>query len=185
MELQFPEGTQGFHMNRQPQQLARQSRRQRAHGLEIEEKVWRLYMTGQRQVAIAAQLGVCPSRVCRYISRRLESIEQAAPRTGEEFAAMREQIAAKLWRVVEETHARPGIVEDATDEKDIIELTPTPQMLAVRLKSLEQLSRIYGLAMPVVQRNDAAQPYSKPSEIAERVQAMILEKHGRSELGTG
>ena len=77
-------------MHRQPRPLARQARRQRAQGIEIEEKVWQLCVTGKRQTAIAAHLNLSESRVSRYVSRRLQRIEENAIRTPDQLAYMRD-----------------------------------------------------------------------------------------------
>ena len=63
----------------QPRQLARRTRIQRVHGTELEDKIWKLSLKGLKQIEIANQLGISPTRVSRYISRRMSRIEESAP----------------------------------------------------------------------------------------------------------
>ena len=151
-------------MNRQPRPLVRQARRQRAQGLEREERIWQLYASGKRQVAIAAELKLSEGRVSRRLHRRLEKIEEGAQHSPEDLAMMRERLAGLLWSTVESTFE--------TDEYE-----PTPAMLIVRLKGLDSLAKLYGIypkPMPKQQRHESA-PRATPAEIAtavrERIQA--------------
>jgi hypothetical protein len=69
----------------QPRQLARRTRRQRAHGIEIEVQVWKLSFKGCKQVEITARLRLSPTRVSRYLARRMSRIEQSASLTPVRF----------------------------------------------------------------------------------------------------
>lgn len=169
-------------MHRQPRPLARQARRQRAQGIEIEEKVWQLYVTGRRQTAIAGQLHLSESRVSRYVARRLQRIEENAPCNPAKLAVMRELIAARLEATIAETHQHPEIVHDASGELGIVTIPATVPMLAVRLKALDQLAKLYGLNMQSQPNQESAKPYMTPPEIAAAVNERILALHGRSML---
>ena len=151
-------------MNRQPRPLVRQARRQRAQGLEREERIWQLYASGKRQVAIAAELNLSEGRVSRHLHRRLEKIEESAQHSPEDLAMMRERLAGLIWSTVESTFE--------TDECE-----PTPAMIMVRLKGLDSLAKLYGLypkPMPKHQRHESA-PSATPEQIIaavrERIQA--------------
>ncbi len=167
-------------MHRQPRPLARQARRQRAKGIETEERVWQLCVTGKRQTAIAAHLNLSESRVSRYVSRRLQRIEENAIRSPDQLAYMRELIAARLEATIEATHPSPEIVFDASGKPSQVEIQATPPMLAIRLKSLDQLAKLYGLNMQSQPNQESAKPYMTPPEIAAAVQERILALHGRS-----
>jgi len=161
-------------MLHQPRHLARQARRQRAQGIETEEKVWQLYVTGKRQAAIARQLKLSESRVSRYVARRLQRIEEHAPCNPDELAIMRERLAAALWAMVAETHS------DTWGESCQVAIQATAPMLSIRLKALDQLARLYGVNLPAQPHGEKAQPYTTPQEIAATVNQRILALHGRS-----
>jgi len=170
-------------MHRQPRPLARQARRQRAQGIEIEEKVWQLCVTGKRQTAIAAHLNLSESRVSRYVSRRLQRIEENAIRTPDQLAYMREIIAARLEATIEATHPNPEIVFDASGQPAPVEIPATAPMLAIRLKALDQLAKLYGLNMQSQPHQESVEPYATPPEVAAAVNEWILALHGRSMSG--
>lgn len=168
-------------MFHQPRQLARRTRLQRAQGIEIEERVWQLYVSGWRQVAIAAELGLSESRVSRYLKRRLERIEQEALHSPQELAAMRERLAAGIWATIEETYIKPTITDREGNE---VEMPYPANMLMVRLKALDQLAKLYGLNLECQPRRENVTPYVTPPEIANRVKGMLLELHGRATSGS-
>jgi predicted transcriptional regulator len=163
-------------MHRQPRPLARRSRLQRVQGFEIEERVWRCYTTGKRQVAIAAELNLSESRVSRYVARRLQRIEENAPRSTEELAVMRERLAAGIWATVAESHMKPTVLDEQGHE---LEMPAAPQMLIIRLKAFEQLAKLYGLNMESKPQREDVKPYSTPPEIAEEIRKLILARYPR------
>lgn len=164
-------------MPHQPRPLARRSRLQRAQGVEIEEKVWQCYISGKRQVGIAAELDMSESRVSRYIHRRLEKIEQGAQHSPEELTIMRERIAAGIWATVEETHAKPTVLDR---ESNGVEMPSPPALLMVRLRAFDQLAKLYSLNLECQPCRENVTPYATPPEIASRVKGMLLELHGRA-----
>jgi hypothetical protein len=163
-------------MNSQPRPLARQARRQRAQGIEIEEKVWTYYVAGTRQVSIAAKLGLSETRVSRYLKRRLERIEQEAQQSPQELAAMRERLAAGIWAAVAESHIKPTVLDEQGNE---LEIPAAPQMLMIRLKAFDQLAKLYGLNMESKPQREDVKPYSTPPEIAEEIRKLILARYPR------
>lgn len=152
-------------MHHQPRPLARRSRLQRAQGIEIEDRVWKCYSAGKRQVAIAAELNLSESRVSRYIARRLQLIEENAPRSVEELTVMR----ALQNRRLETIYAEASMIEDRF------------RRLMLQLKTLEQVAKLNGLNLESSNRAANPQPVtcSTPAEIADIVQQRILELHGR------
>lgn len=182
MELQFRQMDPTVApMHRQPRPLARQTRRQRAQAIEIEEKVWQLYITGRRQTAIAGQLNLSESRVSRYVARRLQRIEENAPCNPTKLAVMRELIAARLEATIEETYTDIEAKDAQTGEVQIIRGVSSAPMLAVRLKTLDQIAKLYGLNMQSQPNQENEKPYATPpEEIAARVSQCILALHGRS-----
>jgi DNA-binding CsgD family transcriptional regulator len=159
-------------MLHQPRPLARQARRQRAQGIEIEEKVWRLYVNGRRQVAIARQLNLSESRVSRYVARRLQRIEENAPCNPDELVIMREHLAEALWATVAETHP------DTREGTCQVTIPATVPMLSVRLKVLDQLARLYGVNSSPQLQSEKHQVYAAPPEIAAAVNERIQALHG-------
>ena len=152
-------------MHRQPRPLARRSRLQRAQGNEIEEKVWQFYVSGRRQVAIAAELSLSESRVSRYVARRLQRIEENAPHSAKELTVMRAIQNARL----------EAIYADAASMEDRY------RGIMLQLKTLEQMAKLNGLNLENSNRATAPQqpPYATPSEIATVVREHILTLHQR------
>jgi predicted transcriptional regulator len=167
-------------MKIQPRPLARRARRQRAQGIETEEKVWTLYVKGKRQATIASELGLSKSRISRYVARRLQRIEENAPCAPEELACMRELIADRLEATIEETYVDQEIIDEETGEKQLERAPATPRMLAVRIKALDQLARLYGFNLPPQPHSEKPQPFSAPLEIAAKVNQRILALHTQS-----
>lgn len=155
-------------MNRQPRPLARQARRQRAHGIEIEDNVWQLYVSGKRQVAIANELNISESRVSRYVSRRLQRIEENAPHSAEKLKVMRHIMNARLESIYEEA----GRLEDSY------------KGIMIRLKTLEQMARLNGLNLERSCHTAVPPPapYSSPPEIAKAVQQWMLKRYGYADF---
>lgn len=170
--------TQSSGMAHQSPPLARRSRRQRAQGIETEEKVWQCYVSGRQQVSIAIELGLSESRVSRYLKRRFEKIEQGARQSPQELAVMRERLAAGIWATVEETHMKPVVLSPEQGGTELTVPTP-PKLLMIRLKALEQLAKLYGLHLEPQARQEELKPYSTPAEIADEVRTLILARYHR------
>ena len=150
-------------MHKQPRQLVRRTRRQRAHGIEIEEQAWKLSLAGFKQVEIAARLGLSPTRVSRYLTRRMSRIEQNAPQTPEELAVMRGSMRARL----EANYAEAACLPDRR------------RGLQLQLKCLDSMMKLFGLNMEGSNRSYVPQPVpsSTQAEISEAVDACILAMH--------
>lgn len=152
-------------MVHQPRQLARRARIQRAQGIEMEEKAWQLSLQGWKQVEIANRLGISPTRVSRYLSRRMSRIEESAPQAPEELAAMRAIQHERLMAIYAEAAQQPV----------------TPQSLGTQLKCLAQIAKLFGLNIEVSSRSRSAMPpaapCAAPEEIAEAVRLRLSEMH--------
>ena len=153
-------------MNWQPRQLVRRTRRQRAHGLEIEERVWKLSLRGMKQVEIAGKLGISTTRVSRYLGRRLNRIEEGAPHAPKELAEMRSLLHERLEAIYSETVGQ-GIC---------------PRSLSVRLKCLDSMAKLHGLNLERPKRTAIVPrpPYATPAEIVEAVRAREVLVNQRS-----
>lgn len=62
-------------------------------------------------------------------------------------------------------------------------LAPCPRLLALRLRALDQIAKLYGVNLGREAGADEAVPYAAPGEIAEDVRRKVLALHGRGEDG--
>ena len=99
-----------------------------------------------------------------------------AAQTAAEFAALREHLGVLLWDTVEATFAA-----DAKDERPA---PPRPPMLAVRLKALKQIAKLYQLGEPQKGKGAVREPVAcaTPEEIAAAVGEWRRENEKRLEL---
>lgn len=81
---------------------------------------------------------------------------------------------------VHHTKATKGEVRAGAEEP-----VPPPPMLAIRLRALEQLARLYDLCIDARPPAFAPQPYATSEEIAQSVRDRVLELHHRSERHVG
>lgn len=153
-------------MFHQPRQLARRARVQRVHGIEIEEKAWQLSLKGFKQVQIAERLRISPTRVSRYLSRRMGRIEQNAPLTAAELAVMRGIMEARL----EASYAEAASLPDRY------------RGILLQLKCLASMAKLFGLNLESSNRPTVSQPvpYSTPAEIAKAVKERFPAMHQRA-----
>ena len=153
-------------MLRQPRQLARRARRQRVHGIEVEEQAWKLSLEGFKQVQIAERLGISPTRVSRYLARRMTRIEQNAPLSKKELVVMRAMVEARL----EATYSEAGSLPDRY------------RGTLLQLKCLESMIKLFGLNLESSNR-PSTPPTVKPStpeEIAQAVKERFPAMHMRT-----
>lgn len=153
-------------MLHQPRQLARRARRQRVHGIEIEEQAWKLSLEGFKQVQIAERLGISPTRVSRYLARRMNRIEQSAPLSKKELGVMRAMVEARL----EATYSEAGSLPDRY------------RGTLLQLKCLESMIKLFRLNLEDSNRPATPNPVpcSTPAEIAEAVKERFPAMHIRS-----
>lgn len=152
-------------MLHQPRQLARRARRQRVHGIEIEEQAWKLSLEGVKQVQIAERLGISPTRVSRYLARRMTRIEQNAPLSKKELVVMRAMVEARL----EATYSEAGSLPDRY------------RGTLLQLKCLESMIKLFGLNLESFNRPGTPKPVpsSTPVEIAEAVRDHLQATHSK------
>lgn len=125
--------------------LAQWQRRCEATRVHHRQAVFELHCRqGYSLDEVGVMLGVSAKVAGRHWEELKRMLAEQAPRTPEQLLAVREEIAARLWAAVEQTHGRTDVVgEDG--EVTTVEAAPTPQMLAVRLRALEQIAKLYGV----------------------------------------
>jgi hypothetical protein len=123
--------------------------------MEMEEKAWQLSLKGFKQVQIANQLGLSPTRVSRYLDRRMSRIEQNAPLSKVELVAMRAIVEARLEAAYFEAGSLPDRYRGAL----------------LQLKCLATMAKLFGLNLESSNRPTTPKPVqpSTPAEIAEAV----------------
>ncbi len=120
-------------------------RRMRALGMHQRQMVFEMHCREGRSLReIAEALGVTRDVVGYHWRQVQAQLAQNAPRTAEQLTAVREEIATRLWATVEQTYGRTEVFEEGTMQ--VQEAPPTPPLLAIRLRALEQLSKLYGVA---------------------------------------
>lgn len=132
---------------------------------------------------VGAMLGMPITTAQHHWAELKRMLAEETPMTPEEMTTMREEIAARLWVMVEQTHGRTEVTgEDG--EVTRVEEAPTPQMLAVRLRALEQIARLYGVygEASAAGSSPALLPHEMPAELAVAVRQRQLEAYGRGEV---
>lgn len=161
-------------------------RRMQAMGMHHRQVVFELHCReGRPLTEVAALLGMTHSGVSHHWVQVQEMLAEQAPRTPEQLTAVREEVAARLWATVEQTYGRTEVV-DEDGEVTLVEEAPTPQLLAIRLRALEQISKLYGVlgetpgvAGGGVPGMAVLSPYVTPAVLAEEVRARRLALYGR------
>ncbi len=122
-----------------------------------------------KQVEIAANLGISPTRVSRYLGRRMSRIEVNAPQAPEELALMRCILNERLEAIYTETFQEPIC----------------QRSLSVRLKCLDSLAKLHGLNLERPKRTGTMprQPYATPAEIEAAVRAREQSADSTAALG--
>ena len=168
-----------------PGRLQRWLRRARALGLrEPEDLVFELHVRQGLPLLVVAQaleLNLATVRALWEVCRVARAAK--APQSEAEMAALREHLSAVLWQTVEATFpAVPLLGAEEDDEEEEEPGLPTPPMLSVRLKALDQIAKLYDVG--VVQSAAAGSgplPYATPEEIADEVRLRVLEMHRRED----
>lgn len=168
-----------------PSRLQRWLEQARALGLlEPQELVFELHVRQGLPLLVVAQVLSLSLPVVRSLWE-LNRVERAAraPQSEAEFVMLREDLSARLWQTVEATY--PGVpllgagadAEVAAEEE---QPGPTaPPMLSVRLKALDQISKLYDVGVTQTATSTGPLPYATPEEIAEDVRLRLLEMHRR------
>ena len=167
-----------------PSRLQRWLGRARALGLrEPEDLVFELHVRQGLPLLVVAQaldLNLATVRALWEVCRVARAAR--APQSEAELAALREHLSAVLWQTVEATFPAVPLLGAEEDEEEEEPGLPTPPMLSVRLKALDQIAKLYDVG--VVQSAAAGSgplPYATPEEIAEDVRLRVLEMHRRED----
>lgn len=179
--------------------------RRRARGLTLRERIFELHVgQGQPLLQVARALGVNVHLVSYHWLRLQKQIIANSPRSPDDFAVLRERISAMLWQTIQLTCPAPLVeASEAGEAKSmpmhvaaggevderaalpvampVPALVPPAPMLAIRLKALEQLARLYDLGLDARAPAFAPQPYATSEEIAQSVRDRLLELHDRRE----
>lgn len=168
----------------------------RAQGMTLREKVFELHVSQARPLLeVARMLGVKVHLVSYHWQQLQKQILANAPSSPDDFAVLRERIGAMLWRTIAQTcpeeealpftlnadgEVGPGAevaVKGAVTTAVPVPMT-APQVMAIRLKALEQLARLYDLGLDSGARADpTALPYATPEEIAAAARERVMDLH--------
>ncbi len=156
----------------------------RLKALTHQEAIFQLVVNEGKSLTQASRiLALDLSQVSRLWARLLEDMGKNSPKTPDRLAEMRELMNARLESTIRSTY--PQIEEDIdaeTGEKVLTSTEENPQMLAVRLKAMQQQAELYGLKIETQPMLTDDLPYETPAEIAGDVRSKLLELHSRSHL---
>lgn len=170
---------------RRPQRIQVWLDRCKLLGLETRQIAWDLHVVqGYSKTDTAHLLGVTSQRVWQIIEDAKAECARLAPASPDDYAARREEMHARLLSIYEEACRRPQIkTVDAESGAEVIEdldMTPNPQLLMVRLRCLDQMAKLHGLNMEQSLGAGVGQRYDTPEEVAAKVRALGLDRHGRA-----
>ena len=153
--------------------------RARGLGLTEPEVVFDLHVRqGLPLLAVAQVLGLGVEAV-RGLWRQSRAARTAqTPQSEPDFIALREHIAATLWQTVESTFPDVMWMAEADEEADPPG-APTPPMLSVRLKALDQIAKLYDITLETPGSDQGPLPYTTPEDIAVSVRERVLGLFGR------
>jgi len=161
-----------------PLAVRRWLQRVKTMGLSQRQVIWELHVRqGKPLLEIASILKISLEGVCNHWRHIRESIAENAPKTEADYIAVREELHAVLRQTIEETYQKAKIIENGKE----IELSmPTcPKMLAIRLKAVDQIARLYGVNQEVQAVGTGTLPYATPAEIMDAVRQRVLALHGK------
>jgi len=153
----------------------------RARGLGLTEPqvVFDLHVRqGLPLLAVAQVLGLGLEAVRELWLQSRAARAAQAPQSEPDFTALREHISCALWQTVEATF--PDVMADADADEDADPPNaPSPPMLSVRLKALDQIAKLYDITLEQRPAAFAPLPYATPDDIADDVRLRVLEMHRR------
>lgn len=156
----------------------------RLKALTHQEAIFQLVVNEGKSLTQASRiLDLDLSQVSRLWARLLEDMGRNSPKTPERLSEMRELMNARLESTIRSTY--PQMEEDIdaeTGEKVQTTTEENPQMLAVRLKAMQQQAELYGLKVEAQPMIGDVLPYSTPQEIMGDVRQKVLEIHSRRHL---
>jgi transcriptional regulator with XRE-family HTH domain len=138
-----------------------------------------LVRKGKTQTDVAEILGVSVQAVANHWKAIKDELAAQAPTTEGDFISLREELAARIRHTIDQTHVWMPVPAEGGEEV-MMEFPPDARMLAIRLKCLEQLAKLYGVNLERDTAPEGPPPYAAPPEIAEQVRAKVLELHGRA-----
>lgn len=127
-------------------------------------------------VARVLELGLEAVRGLWLQSRAARAAQ--APQSEPDFTALREHIGAALWQTVEATFPDVMSMADADEDADP-PAAPSPPMLSVRLKALDQIAKLYDITLETPASEHGPLPYATPEDIAVSVRERVLGMYGR------
>lgn len=168
-----------------PAGLPECNERWRERGMQQRQVVFELHCRQGRSLnEVGEMLGITKGAVTYHWRQVQKMLAEEAPRTPEQMVMLREEIAARLRATIDQTHPRKEVtLEDG--QVTLVDAPPTPQLLAIRLRALEQMARLYDLNLeqppPVALAEGGPLPprYVTPESLAEMMQQRRLELHGR------
>lgn len=176
------EATMQDALKRMPRPFRKMMEKNKILGLTQRQVILHLHTKeGMSLMKIADTLGISCGAVCQHWKVIKEEVFAQALKTPEEQAMIRERITGLLWATVESTFESTTTQIDAeTGDEVEVECQASPQMLAVRVKTLEVLAKAYGINVEA--DADTGQSYSAPDDVVQRVRAKMLELNGRPDL---
>ncbi len=150
---------------------------------------------------VARTLGVHLKRVSYHWCGLQKQIAANAPRSPDDFAVLRERIAAMLWDTIAltipptQSSSSSNSITSRNSETpahspattEIVPIAPSgliqhqasspPAQLAIRLKALEQLARLYDLGLDSRAPGCIPHAYLTPDEVGELARDRILDLH--------
>ena len=164
-----------------PSRLRRWLERARGLGLTEPEVVFDLHVRqGLPLLEVAWVLGLGMEAVRGLWLQSRAARAAQAPQSEMDFTSIREQIGVALWQTVVSTF--PDAISMADAEKDAeadAPAGPTPPMLSVRLKALDQIAKLYDVVLETPASDHGPLPYATPEEIAVSVRERVLGLYGR------
>jgi hypothetical protein len=134
-------------------------------GVPPQQLVWDLHVVkGLTLVETARLLDLPLERVRLLYTERKGELAARAPSAAADFIAMREEMRERLQATYE---LACGATADV-------------RYLGVRLKALDQLTKLHGLNLDRgEEEKPPAVPYALPEDVAEKVREAVLDLHGR------
>jgi len=160
--------------------VRRWQERQYALGSTQRMAIFELHVRQGKSITdIALMLGIGVPAVCNHWAIIKAELAEKAPSSDVDFISLREELAARLRATIDETHSFMPVKDVETGEEIMMGVPTEPKMLAIRLKAIEQLSKLYGVNMEREEAASGPPPYEAPEAIGEMVKARLLEIHGQ------
>ncbi len=134
-------------------------------GLTVPEMVFELQVRrGLPLPEVAKVLGVSLEEVRKHRSRRRGARAVGAPQSKADLTALREQVGVELWETVAATFFAGKL-----GAEDGQAAPPRPAVMAVRIKALKQIGKLYGVGRKKRGGDGVRPDCATPEEIVEMV----------------